>query len=359
MPDSRRSIFPNDVRLLGTKSAELVAVGTTHLKWSSLSNFICSVCSNTHWQAGRTQTTSTLLETTSHRACWSLLLFICWLTGMAYWKRIHKQLVQHNLKSLIDFDWCLFFLFCQILIEGTVGDDFNGDIAIDDLSFLECDPYDGKWICRSRTFKLFNLLFILFYLVPNRWLFKRCFDPGELPTSNTTTPAVTTAPPTVQPHSCPDGEFVCGTHGECVANGKVCDFRRDCSDGSDEDSCGQIFIFPSLRISPWKDLIIAFLLFSQCCVLCFPLRPPVLIHFSLPPVKERCDFEGGDACGWSSVDTSLVPMHSFRWSPDQGESVHDGEQYHRPINDHTLWVPPKLIMWQWYLLSLMNQFICN
>ncbi|XP_068438273.1 MAM and LDL-receptor class A domain-containing protein 1 [Clinocottus analis] len=143
----------------------------------------------------------------------------------------------------------------QILIEGTVGDDFNGDIAIDDLSFLECEPYDG-----------------------------------ELPTSNTTTPAVTTAAPTVQPHSCPDGEFVCGTHGECVANSKVCDFRRDCSDGSDEENC----------------------------------------------VKERCDFEGGDTCGWNSVDSSLVPIHSFRWSPDQGESIHDGEQYHRPINDHTL-----------------------
>ncbi|TNN57956.1 MAM and LDL-receptor class A domain-containing protein 1 [Liparis tanakae] len=152
----------------------------------------------------------------------------------------------------------------QILIEGTVGDDFNGDIAIDDLSFLECEPYDG-----------------------------------ELPTSNTTTPAVTTAPPTAQPHSCPDGEFVCGTHGECVANGKVCDFRRDCSDGSDEDG-----------------------------------------------LKERCDFEGGDACGWSSVDSSLVPMHSFRWSPDQGESIHDGEQYHRPINDHTLGGPEG-----WYMCA--------
>uniref|UniRef100_A0A8C3AYV8 MAM and LDL receptor class A domain containing 1 n=1 Tax=Cyclopterus lumpus TaxID=8103 RepID=A0A8C3AYV8_CYCLU len=153
----------------------------------------------------------------------------------------------------------------QILIEGTVGDDFNGDIAIDDLSFLECDPYDG-----------------------------------ELPTSNTTTPAVTTAAPTVQPHSCPEGEFVCGTHGECVANSKVCDFRRDCSDGSDEENC----------------------------------------------VKEWCDFEGCDTCGWSSVDSSLVPIHSFRWSPDQGESIHDGEQYHRPINDHTLGGPEG-----WYMCA--------
>lgn len=38
----------------------------------------------------------------------------------------------------------------QILIEGTVGDDFTGDIAIDDLSFLNCEPYDGKSVfCTS------------------------------------------------------------------------------------------------------------------------------------------------------------------------------------------------------------------
>ncbi|XP_040921930.1 MAM and LDL-receptor class A domain-containing protein 1 [Toxotes jaculatrix] len=153
----------------------------------------------------------------------------------------------------------------QILIEGTVGDDFNGDIAIDDLSFLNCVPYEG-----------------------------------ELPTPNTTTPAVTTRAPTVQPHSCPDGEFVCGAHGECVPQIKECDFRPDCSDGSDEENC----------------------------------------------VKEKCDFEGGDTCGWMSVDPSLVPIHAFRWAPDQGESIHDGEQYHRPINDHTLGSPEG-----WYMCA--------
>ncbi|XP_074478784.1 MAM and LDL-receptor class A domain-containing protein 1 isoform X2 [Sebastes fasciatus] len=153
----------------------------------------------------------------------------------------------------------------QIVIEGTVGDDFKGDIAIDDLSFLDCVPYEG-----------------------------------ELPTANTTTPVVTTPTPTVQPHSCPDGQFVCGAHGECVANSKVCDFRRDCSDGSDELNC----------------------------------------------VKEQCDFEGGDTCGWKSVDSSLVSIHAFRWSPDQGESIHDGEQYHRPVNDHTLGGPEG-----WYMCA--------
>ncbi|AWP20537.1 putative MAM and LDL-receptor class A domain-containing protein 1 [Scophthalmus maximus] len=153
----------------------------------------------------------------------------------------------------------------QILIEGTVGDDFNGDIAIDDISFLDCVPYEG-----------------------------------ELPMLNTTIPVVTTPPPTVQPHSCPDGEFVCGAHGECVPQTKECDFRPDCSDSSDELNC----------------------------------------------VKELCDFERGDTCGWMSLDPSLVPIHAFLWSPDQGESIHDGEQYHRPINDHTLGTPEG-----WYMYA--------
>ncbi len=38
----------------------------------------------------------------------------------------------------------LSFLLLQILVEGTVGDDFRGDIAIDDLSFIGCQPYDGE-----------------------------------------------------------------------------------------------------------------------------------------------------------------------------------------------------------------------
>lgn len=143
----------------------------------------------------------------------------------------------------------------QILIEGTVGDDFKGDIAIDDLSFLHCVPYEGA-----------------------------------LPSANTTTPAVTTAAPTVQPHTCPEGQFVCESHGECVPLSTVCDFRRDCSDGSDETNC----------------------------------------------VKQHCDFEGQDTCGWQTADLSPVSPHAFHWSLDQGESIHDGEQYDRPVFDHTL-----------------------
>ncbi|XP_075308407.1 MAM and LDL-receptor class A domain-containing protein 1 [Odontesthes bonariensis] len=150
----------------------------------------------------------------------------------------------------------------QILIEGTVGDDFKGDIAIDDISFLDCEPCDG-----------------------------------ELP--SLITPAVTTPAPTVLPHSCPEGQFVCGTHGECIPLSQVCDFKHDCSDGLDETNC----------------------------------------------VKERCGFEGGDTCGWTIVKHSLVPNHAFRWATGQGESIHYGEQYH-PTNDHTLNSPEG-----WYLCA--------
>lgn len=69
--------------------------------------------------------------------------------------------------------------------------------------------------------------------------------------------------PTVQPHSCPDGQFVCAAHGECVANHKVCDFRRDCSDGSDELSCGKTFISSQNLYKENLNYCIFFFLFSS------------------------------------------------------------------------------------------------
>ncbi|XP_010901050.2 MAM and LDL-receptor class A domain-containing protein 1 isoform X1 [Esox lucius] len=153
----------------------------------------------------------------------------------------------------------------QILIEGTVGDDFNGDIAIDDLSFLDCSLYDG-----------------------------------DLPSVSPTTPFPLTDAPTIQPHVCPEGEFVCGAHGECVDKSRVCDFRHDCSDGLDEQHC----------------------------------------------VKEVCNFEEGDPCGWERVYPTPPVLHSFRWLPDQGDTIHLGEQYHRPVNDHTLGTPEG-----WYMYA--------
>ncbi|XP_049338853.1 MAM and LDL-receptor class A domain-containing protein 1 [Astyanax mexicanus] len=144
----------------------------------------------------------------------------------------------------------------QILVEGTVGDDFTGDIAIDDLSFLGCEPYEGS-----------------------------------LPSAESITPTPPPPSSSVPPHSCPLGQFACGSYGECVSQGQVCDFRLDCSDGSDEKDC----------------------------------------------VKEHCDFEDGDFCGWNLASPAPpVPIHAFRWQAGQGETIHHGEEFHRPYHDHTL-----------------------
>lgn len=150
-------------------------------------------------------------------------------------------------------------------------------------------------------------------------------DTGELPTNGTNT-AVTTPGPTHQPHSCPAREFVCGAHGECVPLSKVCDFRHDCSDGSDEINCG-------------KKVFLCIHLHACLCVRVLYFVVSYILPHSVPllsPVKAVCDFEGGDTCGWKLLEPSLVPIHVFRWAPDQGETIHDGEQYHRPVNDHTL-----------------------
>ncbi|KAL1271156.1 hypothetical protein QQF64_030172 [Cirrhinus molitorella] len=144
----------------------------------------------------------------------------------------------------------------QILVEGTVGDDFRGDIAIDDLSFLGCQPYDGEL-------------------------------PSNEPSTFAPIPTLSAAPP----HSCPPDQFVCSTTRECVSLSQVCNFTPDCSDSSDEEHC----------------------------------------------VKDYCDFEGDTLCGWYlSVPATPVPPHTFRWQTGQGESIHQGEENHRPANDHTL-----------------------
>ncbi|XP_055449902.1 MAM and LDL-receptor class A domain-containing protein 1 isoform X1 [Psammomys obesus] len=89
----------------------------------------------------------------------------------------------------------------QILIVASVGDGFTGDIAIDDLSFMDCTLYPG------------NL-------------------PMDLPS-----PPETSVPVTLPPNNCTDDQFVCISNGHCVGKIQKCDFRYDCPDKSDESSC--------------------------------------------------------------------------------------------------------------------------
>ncbi|CAI9153900.1 unnamed protein product [Rangifer tarandus platyrhynchus] len=104
----------------------------------------------------------------------------------------------------------------QISVEASVGDGFTGDIAIDDLSFMDCTLY-----------------------------------PGHLPV-NLPTPPETTVPVPLPPHNCTDGEFVCRSDGQCVENIRKCDFRYDCPDQSDESSCAMdICSFENGSLCKW------------------------------------------------------------------------------------------------------------
>ncbi|NXN98006.1 MALR1 protein, partial [Rhinopomastus cyanomelas] len=148
----------------------------------------------------------------------------------------------------------------QILVEGTVGDSFTGDIGLDDMSFLGCTLYNGN-----------------------------------LPTVSTTTLG-TSVPVTLPMNNCTEREFVCRASGHCIQMIQKCDFRPDCSDESDETAC----------------------------------------------VKEVCDFEDKNKCGWYQPALGQMsgkyPSHTtsiFKWELGRGANLYPGQDKHCPLTDHT------------------------
>lgn len=91
-----------------------------------------------------------------------------------------------------------------ILIEATVGDDYQGDIAIDDISFTTDCQYSSVTLPTA--------------------------SPNITPSQST----ITTAP-----HSCDLTTQANCYDGQCIKKSQVCDFRTDCSDGSDASKCGK------------------------------------------------------------------------------------------------------------------------
>ncbi|XP_077864149.1 MAM and LDL-receptor class A domain-containing protein 1-like [Saccoglossus kowalevskii] len=87
----------------------------------------------------------------------------------------------------------------EIVFEATVGDGIDGDIALDDISISpECPPTDEQL------------------------------------------PIVTPEPVTRMPTPCTESEFYCNDGGqpECISIQQKCDFKSDCTSGSDESICG-------------------------------------------------------------------------------------------------------------------------
>lgn len=104
----------------------------------------------------------------------------------------------------------------QILVKGTVGDGFTGDIGLDDMSFLGCTLYNGN-----------------------------------LPTVSTTLSG-TSVPATLPMNNCTENEFVCRASGHCIQMIQRCDFRPDCSDKSDESDCAmEVCNFEDRTLCGW------------------------------------------------------------------------------------------------------------
>ncbi|KAM4544149.1 SCO-spondin [Fundulus diaphanus] len=78
-------------------------------------------------------------------------------------------------------------------------------------------------------------------------------QPGRPGLHTTAAPAVITSPPdTGLPRVlCVEGQFTCWSFG-CVDSAQVCDGRKDCLDGSDEERCGTT---PSPVVTPWRPLV--------------------------------------------------------------------------------------------------------
>ncbi|XP_040066430.1 MAM and LDL-receptor class A domain-containing protein 2 [Ixodes scapularis] len=51
-------------------------------------------------------------------------------------------------------------------------------------------------------------------------------------------PGPPSTPAPTKPPTCPSDQFTCGTSETCIPANKVCDFKEDCMDGSDEKNCG-------------------------------------------------------------------------------------------------------------------------
>ncbi|CAF1136413.1 unnamed protein product [Didymodactylos carnosus] len=85
----------------------------------------------------------------------------------------------------------------QVVLEAIVGKGHAGDIAVDDTSFTP-----------------------------------------ECSLGNVGLVTVTTQPTTITPNPCQPNEFLCIENRQCINGTLVCDFKKDCLNGSDEAACG-------------------------------------------------------------------------------------------------------------------------
>lgn len=99
----------------------------------------------------------------------------------------------------------------QIIFEAKVGDSFLGDIAIDDISFTPGCVASSTSLPPPPT--------------------------SQGPSGSTVRPPVSPG----QSNCNPNTQFMCLSDRSCISKNQVCDFRKNCADGSDEAQCGRYY----------------------------------------------------------------------------------------------------------------------
>lgn len=99
----------------------------------------------------------------------------------------------------------------QIIFEAKVGDSFLGDIAIDDISFTPGCVASSTSLPPPPT--------------------------SQGPSGSTVRPPVSPG----QSNCNPNTQFMCVSDRSCISKNQVCDFRKNCADGSDEAQCGRSY----------------------------------------------------------------------------------------------------------------------
>lgn len=104
----------------------------------------------------------------------------------------------------------------------------------------------------------------------------------------------------------------------CIDLEKVCDFRYDCTDKSDESGCSRITLCCRIVAKYW------------CWIFQFL-------------ADGNCDFEDPELCGWTSESGNS--RSSYTWQSGTGSDIQPDEQGSRPTTDHTHLSPDSSYMY--------------
>jgi len=125
--------------------------------------------------------------------------------------KLHLNNFSHIFCFLRHFMWVKHLISCyfQIILEAKSSHYERGGVAVDDISL---SPGCG---------------------LPSN---------AQLPTPLTTLSTTPMPSTTIAHGTCANDQFQCVSDMSCISQDKICDFRNDCTDNSDEKNCGKLVV---------------------------------------------------------------------------------------------------------------------